>query len=197
MIVLIFDDKSIKKVEEKAEEKVEKKLPKYIVPKSNFTERSRDKSKEAMIIGVACEVVSEPYKVKVPKLIGPGLEEQEVINVVSLLTGIKYTIPYDIHFYRGYNSRSQAIYDSSISYGQYRKNEKSLIGSIYYPRDNSYICDFEGNFARLYKKPCKVVSIPFDSVVKCAGEKYIYKFILVEYEGKIYRTLFGEWGFYE
>lgn len=188
-IILVFSKAQPKK-------KVEKKLPKYIVPFSNFNifpiKDNREES--AMITGIACEVVSEPYNIMHPALIGEGKVEEEVIDVVSLLTGIKYTIPNS--FYKGYETREEAVYNSEINQTQYYGDVKSLIGRTYYPKDNSFICDFDGNYAKLYGKPCKVVSIPFKGIAKPLNEEIIYKFILVEYEGKIYRTLFGEWNFY-
>lgn len=189
-IILVFSKAQPKK-------KVEKKLPKYIVPISNFdifSNKENHEENSAMICGIACEVVSEPYKMMRPKVIGEGKEEEEVIDVVSLLTGIKYTIPNS--WYKGYETREEAIYSSKIGQTQYCGNMKSLIGRTYYPKDNSFICDFEGNYAQLYEKPCKVVSIPFKGIATPIKEEIIYKFILVEYEGKIYRTLFGEWNFY-
>lgn len=190
-IILVFSKAQPKK-------KAEKKLPKYIVPISNFDifpDKNKREENSAMITGIACEVVSEPYKMMRPKVIGEGKEEEEVIDVVSLLTGIKYTIPNS--WYKGYETREEAIYSSKINQSQYCGNVKSLIGRTYYPKDNSFICDFEGNYAQLYGKPCKVVSIPFKGIATPIKEEIIYKFILVEYEGKIYRTLFGEWNFYE
>lgn len=189
-IVLVFSKVPPKK-------KVEKKLPKYIVPVSNFNVCATKDNREddsAMIIGIACEVVSEPYKTMRPSVIGEGKVEEEVIDVVSLLTGIKYTIPNG--WYYVYATREDAVYNSEINQTQYCGNVKSLIGRTYYPKDNSFISDFEGNYAQLYGKPCKVVSVPFKGIAKPLNDEIIYKFILVEYEGKIYRTLFGEWNFY-
>lgn len=192
LIALVFVS-APKKAQPK--KKVEKKLPKYIVPFSNFsTFSNNNRVDSAMIFGVACEVVSEPYKTMRPKVVGEGEVEEEVIDVVSLLTGIKYTIP--TGWYKGYETREEAVYHSEINPALYYGNVKSLIGRTYYPKDNSYICDFEGNYAQLIGKPCKVVSIPFKGVAKPVEEEIIYKFILVECEGKFYRTLFGEWNFY-
>jgi hypothetical protein len=70
---------------------------------------------------------------------------------------------------------------------------KELIGKPYWPRDNSYITDSEGKSADLYKKTCEIVSVPYkETVHTIVGEKE-YAFILVKYNGKTYRVLFGEW----
>lgn len=191
LIALVFVEKP-QKVQPK---KKVNKTPKYIVPFSNFSTFSTiNRDESAMIYGIACEVVSEPYKIMRPKFNGYRKVEEEVIDVVSLLTGIKYTIP--TGWYKGYETREEAMCHSKINPALYYGNVKSLIGCAYYPKDNSYICDFEGNYAHLIGKPCKVVSIPFKGIAKPVKDEIIYKFILVEYEGKIYRTLFGEWNFY-
>jgi len=182
MIVLIFDDKSVK-VEEKKKE--EKKLPKYIVPTSNFD--------EGYISGIPCKVVSEkPYK-KMRKHFNSESED-DVIDVVSLLTGIKYTIPND--WYNGYDDIFEAVAKSKLPLHTLDGNKKSLIGKTYYVRDNSWITDFEGNHGSLIGLPCKVVSVPFKGIVNPCGKDIVRTFILVENNGKIYRTLFGEWNFY-
>lgn len=182
MVILIFEDKRKPIKETKKEEK----LPNYIVPYSNFN--------EAYLSGTPCRVVSEkPYMAMRKNYFG-DMENEEVIDVVSLLSGIKYTIPNS--FYKGYYDIYDAIDQSRLEVkAPLFADKKKLIGKLYYPFDNSYISDFEGNGKSLIGKACKVVSIPFEAVVAPVKEKLIRSFILVEYEGKIYRVLFGEWGF--
>lgn len=188
--VLIFKEDPVKQVK-----KEEEKLPKYIVPTSNFQMGEND---SARILGVPCQVLSEtPYKA-VRKHICFGDKLEDVIDVKSLLTGITYTIP--TGWYNGYDNPLVAIRHSEFKGSDiiFRTNQdtKSLIGSNYYPKDNSYISDFNGKYTQLYGKTCKVVSIPFKGVVNPCGKDIIETFILVEYNGAIYRTLFGEWNFY-
>lgn len=178
-------ENTIKNGNKKAEKKVEESLPNYIVPASNFD--------GAYIVGVPCEVISKkPYKQKRKHVFGESLED--VIDVVSLLSGIKYTIPNS--WYVGYDSVIDAVKNSKINLNLLNKNVNSLIGRKYYPKDNSYISDSNGDYHPLVGKECTVASIPFKDVVTPCGKKIIRPFILVEYNGEIYRTLFGEWNFY-
>ena len=184
-IVLVFSE-----TQKKAEKKEEQKLPKYIVPTSNFGVCDED---EAMILGIPCEVISKkPYK-KMEKDFFDKKRERDYIDVVSLLTGFKYCIPND--WYRGYNDYDEAVKNSRIPH--LTKNPKSLIGLNYYVKDNSYISDFEGNYTQLIGLPCKVVSIPFKGIVRPCRQDVVCKFILVECNEKIFRTLFAEWCFYK
>ena len=55
----------------------------YAVPTSNF--------RDAYLFGMPCKVVSEPY-IKKRNIIGVGDVDEKVVDVVSLFTGIEYTI---------------------------------------------------------------------------------------------------------
>ena len=163
--------------------------PNYVVPTSNFTDG------QAYLIGVPCKVLSDrPYKKSRKTIIGV-VKVEDVIDVQSCVTGLKYTIPFDWTI--GYDSLVDAN-DNADIIGHHFPSVKELIGKPYWPRDNSYIEDVNGHWADLYKKECEIVSAPFkETVSTCTGMKKEYVFILVKYNGKIYRTLFEEWALYE
>lgn len=158
--------------------------PNYVVSTSNFTEG------QAEIIGVPCKVLSDqPYK-KSRKTILGDVKVEDVIDVRSCVTGLDYTVPTD--WVKGYDSLVEANENADII-GHHFPSVKELIGKPYWPRDNSYITDSDGKCADLYKKTCEIVSVPYkETVHTIVGEKE-YVFILVKYNGKTYRTLFGEW----
>lgn len=165
IIILTIDDftKKVKK---------EEKLPAYVVPTSNFS------ANNAYIYGVPCEVIGEVDK--------------ENILVMSLITGIRYTIPK--RWYVGYDNKIDAIRASSIERSMFGNPQLlNIIGKKYYPKDNSYITDFKGKRVSLIGKTVTVVSLPFDETIEEYG--ITRKMILVEYEGKVYRTMFMEWAF--
>lgn len=160
----------------------EKTTPNYVVPTSNFM--------EAEIIGVPCEVLSDqPYRKSRKTLLGDTVDD--VIDVRSCVTGIKYTIPSE--WTKGYDSLAKAN-DSADILGHHFPDVRELIGKPYWPKDNSFIADFEGNRADLYQRMCEIVSAPFKETITLYGGEKEYTFILVKCDGKIYRTLFGEWG---
>lgn len=164
----------------------EKTTPNYVVPRSNFT------NDDAYLLGVPCKVLSDqPYK-KVRKTIFGDLKLNDVIDVQSCVTGLKYTIPFD--WVRGYDSLVDANDDAYII-GHHFPSVKELIGKSYWPRDNSWVNDFDGKWGDLYKKKCEIVSVPFKE--KPSDSNKEHTFILVKYEGKTYRTLFEEWALYE
>lgn len=166
-----------------------KTTPNYVVPTSNFMDN------HAEILGVPCKVLSDqPYKKSRKTIIG-DLKVEDVIDVQSCVTGLKYTIPFD--WVRGYDSLVEANDNADIC-GHHFPSVKDLIGKPYWPRDNSYITDGNGKWAYLYKKKCEIVSVPYkETILTCAGQKKEYVFIMVKYNGKTYRTLFGEWGLTE
>jgi len=167
----------------------EKTTPNYVVPTSNFTEG------QACLLGVPCKVLSDfPYK-RFRKTIFGDVKVEDVIDVQSCVTGIEYTVPTD--WVNGYDSLVEANEDAEIL-GHHFPSVRELIGKPYWPRDNSYIHDFDGEWADLYKKKCEIVSVPYkETVLTCTGEKKEYVFIMVKYNGKTYRVLFEEWGLIE
>jgi hypothetical protein len=85
--------------------------------------------------------------------------------------------------------------DNADIIGHHFPSVKELIGKPYWPRDNSWVNDFDGKWGDLYKKKCEIVSVPFKE--KPSESNKEHTFILVKYDGKIYRTLFFEWGLIE
>lgn len=162
--------------EEKA--KKEKKLPAYVVPFSNFSDGN------AFVYGIPCKVIEEAG--------------DNNIVVMSLITGIKYTIPKSWNM--EYDNDIDAIRASSIESSTCRCANPQLIniiGKKYYPKDNSYIADFEGKWASLIGETVTIISLPFDETIKNPfGKSYTRKMVLVEHKGKVYRTLFEEWSFF-
>ena len=162
--------------------------PKYVVPTSNFF--------DAYLLGVPCLVVKGPYQKEYEDILG-DIGVKTVIDVKSCVSGLEYTIPYD--WTEKYNSLVEANEHAQII-GHHFPEVRELIGKPYWPRDNSFITGFNGEtLVDLYHKKCEIVSVPF---VDTAGVDSIcpdmeYPFILVKYNGKYYRVLFGEWGLYE
>lgn len=198
MIVLIIDDKSIKKVKPKKEEETvsQEKLPKYVIPSYNFMNYGH--KRDASILGVPCKVISEmPYYEPHSFSFSSGSETAEVMRVQSLLTGIEYTIPTEL--YAGYNTIEEVIKNTHIpnfTPDKVAKSVESIIGRKYYPKDNSFIIDFNDmkkHHTDLINKECKVISLPFTAKVEEFNNEY--DFVLVEHNGNTYRTLFKEWYF--
>ena len=162
--------------------------PKYVVPTSNFS--------DAYLLGVPCLVVKGPYQKEMKDILG-DIKVKSVIDVKSCVSGLEYTIPYD--WAEKYNSLVEANEHAQII-GHHFPEVRELIGKPYWPRDNSFITGFNGEtLVDLYNRKCEIVSVPF---VDTAGVDSIcpdmeYPFILVKYNGKYYRVLFGEWGLYE
>ena len=161
---------------EKAKE--EKKLPAYVVPTSNFSDCN------AFVYGIPCKVIEE-------------VADNNIV-VVSLITGIKYTIPKSWNM--EYDNDIDAIRASSMESSTCRCANPQLIniiGKKYYPKDNSYIADFEGKWVSLIGETVTIISLPFEQTFKTScGVPYTRKMVLVEYKGKVYRTLFEEWCFF-
>lgn len=167
----------------------EKKVPNYIIPRSNFSTGSPD---GAYLIGVPCKVVSAPYITKKKDVFGK-MKNEEVYDVISMVTGIEYTIP--TGWAAEYDTLEEANKHSYIS-GRYGGKMSDLIGRKYWPRDNSYIKDFQGNWKSLIRKGCEIVSVPFKKKTYDeypVDEDEERTFILVKYEDRVYRVLFEEW----
>ena len=162
--------------------------PKYVVPTSNFT--------DAHLIGVPCLVLKGSYQ-REKKYIWGGTHIETVIDVKSCVSGLEYTISYD--WTEKYNSLVEANEHAQII-GHHFPEVRELIGKPYWPRDNSFITGFNGEtLVDLYNRKCEIVSVPF---VDTAGVDSIcpdmeYPFILVKYDEKYYKTLFGEWSLIE
>jgi len=155
----------------------------YVVPTCN---NSIDDLFHANLSGIPCKIVSEVYTKKVF-----GVKEK-VVDVVSLLTGLHYTV-YADKWIDVYDSKDEAIENSKLNKFDCHQSELCLLGMKYYPRDNSYIQDRNGKWASLIGKKTIVRSLPYVDETDF-GKHW---FIDVSYNGNIYRTLFGEWCFYE
>ena len=157
----------------------------YVVPTSNNSICG-----DAYLTGIPCRVVSKPY-VKKCNIAGIGDVEEKVIDVVSLLTGIKYVIYAD--WCDAYLFADDAIENSKLK-TEYKESLYSIIGKKYYPKDNSYIEDKNGKWKSLIGKETVVCSLPYVEKTDTGKE---HTFIKVMYEGNVYRTLFEEWCFYK
>ena len=161
--------------------------PKYVVPTSNFS--------NAHLLGVPCQVLNSPYEGEREDIFG-NIKVDIVIDVKSCVSGLEYTIPYN--WTEKYDSLVEANEHAQII-GHHFPAVGDLIGKPYWPRDNSFITELHGGHREgLYHKKCEIISAPF---VDICGDNRLpetkYTFILVKYNGKYYRTLFGEWGLYE
>ena len=160
--------------------------PKYVVPTSNFS--------DAYLLGVPCLVVKGPYQRKYENIFG-NIKVETVIDVKSCVSGLEYTIPYD--WTEKYNSLVEANEYAQII-GHHFPEVRELIGKPYWPKDNSFITGLHGEtWVDLYHKKCEIVSVPFIDTVGYDDLEKEYTFILVKYNGKYYRVLFGEWGLIE
>lgn len=188
--MIIFFISNIAKKQNK-EVKKEKKLPLYVVPTSNFMSENGN---DVFLSGIPCRVASTaPYKQK--RTDWGVTKEEDVIDVVSLATGIMYTIP--VGWYKEFNSRDEAIEAGLIENIIPNPLSFDLVGKKYYPKDNSYIADFNGKWGNLIDKEVEIISLPFKDTVEIVGKKYTKNFVLVNYQGKVYRTLFEEWSLYQ
>ena len=154
----------------------------YAVPTSNF--------RDAYLFGMPCKVASEPY-IKKRNIIGVGDADEKVVDVISLFTGIEYTI--DSKWCNFYLSAEDAIKNSRIK-TECDQSVSTMIGKKYYPKDNSFIEDRDGNWVSLIGKETVVCSLPYFDKTDTGD---VRTFINVRYQGNLYRTLFEEWCFYK
>ena len=160
--------------------------PKYVIPTSNCC--------DAYLLGVPCLVLKGPYKKERKGILG-DIKVKTVIDVKSCVSGLEYTISYD--WTEKYNSLVEANEHAQII-GHHFPEVRELLGKPYWPRDNSFITGLHGEtWVDLYHKECEIVSVPFTDVTGDDDFEKKYTFILVKYNGKYYRVLFGEWGLYE
>ena len=160
--------------------------PKYVIPTTNC--------RDVYLLGVPCLVVKGPYQKECKDIMG-NIKVKDVIDVKSCVSGLEYTIPYDL--VEGYNSLVEANEHAHII-GHHFPDVRELIGKPYWPRDNSFITGHHREtWVDLYHKECEIVSVPFTDVTGDDDFEKEYTFILVKYNGKCYRVLFEEWGLYE
>lgn len=160
--------------------------PKYVVPTSNCF--------DAYLLGVPCLVLKGPYQKEYEDIFG-NFKVRTVIDVKSCVSGLEYTIPYDL--VEGYNSLVEANEYAQII-GHHFPEVRELIGKPYWPRDCSFVIGLHGKtWLDLYHKKCEIVSVPFVDKTGDDDLEKEYTFILVKYKGRYYRVLFEECGLYE
>ena len=160
--------------------------PKYVVPTSNCF--------DAYLLGVPCLVLKGPYQKEGTDIFG-NFKVKTVIDVKSCVSGLEYTIPYDL--VEGYNSLVEANEHAQII-GHHFPEVRELIGKPYWSRDCSFITGLHGEtWEDLYHKKCEIVSVPFVDKTGDDDFETEYTFILVKYKGRYYRVLFEECALYE
>lgn len=169
---------------------IQEETPVYVIPRSNF---NTGKENSAYLIGIPCKVVSEPRTVFERNAI-LGNRYVKVHNVVSLVSGIQYTIP--TGWEDEFDSLEEMNEVASVP-GYENPDPRNLIGKKFWPKDNSNITDTYGEAADLYKKECVIVSTPFKDSVKFFGKDLTKTFIFVCHDCKIYRVPFNEWSLSE
>lgn len=160
-------------------------VPNYVVPTSNFGFNNYREG-GAYIMGIPCAVVSEPRKNTDKDSFG-NEKTRIVVDVVSLMTGIKYTIPLDTEFVQKFDFLGNAIKASKVP--EYEEHiftvndllqchndeteaqeyaMKHLVGNVYHVNDNSWIkniADNKKDWVDLTQKDTKLHSLIFTSEV--------------------------------
>ena len=182
-------------IEETSENKVKKNdtiKGKYIIAHSNFG--------EAYILGIPCKVVSEPFMWTYESAVGK--RDCKGINVVSCITGIPYTIPYDTDWLDVYDSYISVLEASESflhrGYAIYPHPEATpgimsqVVNKKYYPIDNSCSELLSNRGDRwVAGKEVKIISEPYIGTTPY-GEKI--QFINVrKNDGSIVKCMFTEW----
>lgn len=181
-------------IEETSENKVKKDNAikgKYIISRSNFG--------DAYILGVPCKVVSEPFMGTYENAIGK--RERMCIKVVSCITGLPYTIPYEMDFLYVYDDYISVLKASESflhrGYAIYPDPETSrgimaqLINKEYYPMDNSYSENTNGGRLWVAGRIVDIVGVPFIGKNPHGDDEW---FITVKAkDGEIGKCLFMEW----
>ena len=165
---------------------------KYIISRSNFG--------HSYILGVPCKVVSEPFMGTYESY--AWKKECMCIKVVSCITGLPYTIPYDTDWFKVYDSYASVLEASESflhhGYAIYPDPEATrdimvqVVGKKYYPIDNSYtkLLSKRGN-SFVAGKEVKIISGPYIDTTPY-GEKI--QFVNVQKDdGSIVKCMFTEW----
>ena len=182
-------------IEEVAENKVKKNniiKGKYIIASSNFD--------GAYIFGVPCKIVSEPF-MGTYKFSSIKEKECVCIKVVSCITGIQYTIPYDMNWLNIYDdyfsvlkasesfvNRGYIIYPDPEATGDVKEQ---VVNKKYYPTDDSYseLLSASGN-RWVAEKEVEIISEPYTDVTPC-GEKILFVTVQKN-DGSIVKCIFVE-----
>lgn len=183
-------------IEEVAEKKVKKDNTingKYIIAHSNFG--------GAYILGIPCKVVSEPFMGTYES----NAVERECmcIKVVSCITGIQYTIPYETEWFDVYDAFTD-IFEASEGflhrgYVIYPTPEATrgimtqVVNKNYYPMDNSYskLLSKRGGDCWVAGKEVKIISEPYLDTTPY-GKKIPFVNVRKD-DGSIVKCMFMEW----
>ena len=184
--------KIIVTIEEVPEKKPEKKpeliIGKYLISDSNFS--------DAYILGIPCKIVSEPYVVN-------NEDHNKKISVISCITGIEHEIPYRPLCFKIYNTFDEVLTTAEAEKLLYRGYHifrdpllelhgiLQLIGKKYYPVDNSYSEDTNGEKMWVADTVVEIVDVPF--IRKTPFGAYEWFVNIKTKNGKIGKCLFMEW----
>ena len=174
-------------IEETSENKVKENNTikgKYIISHTNFG--------GAYILGVPCKVVSEPLM---------GVKEK-CIKVVSCLSGIQYTIPYETDWFDVYDDYISVLKASESflhrGYVIYPDPEASrgimaqLFNKEYYPMDNSYSELLSKRGDRwVAGEEVKIISEPYFDTTPY-GKKIPFVNVRKD-DGSLVKCMFMEW----
>lgn len=137
---------------------------KYLLTNSNFG--------DAYVKDVPLKILSNPFVDK-DEYGKQGL----FIKVTSLITGLLYKIPFDLDWMTVYDSYEEIVLKCSrwISRGykvyQDAGRIEQVVNKDYYPMDNSYSSDINGNHMWVAGKTCRILSVPFWTEVKESPKK--------------------------
>lgn len=183
-------------IEETSENKAKKENTikgKYIITRSNFG--------GAYILGVPCKVVSEPFMGTYESSVF-GKRDSMCIKVVSCLSGVPYTIPYDTDWFDVYDSYISVLMASENflhrGYAIYPHPETTrgimaqVVNKKYYPMDNSYskLLSTHGDRS-VAGEEVKIISEPYIDT-NPYGEKITFVNVRKD-NGSIVKCMFMEW----
>lgn len=138
---------------------------KYIISRTNFSKS------EAYVLGVPLRVISNPYF--------DEKDNELTINVVSLITGQLYRIPFATDWFDIYEDFSDLLYDCQKwvkkGYTVYQNAGRieQIINKDYYPIDNSWSADFDGNRMWIANSTWRILSVPFKVETEFGDRKCI------------------------
>lgn len=166
---------------------------KYIITDSNFD--------GAYILGVPCKVVSEPFMGSY-KFNSVKERKRICIKVVSCITGISYTIPYNTGWFNVYNdyisvlTKSESFLHCGYVIHAHPELMYGIMGQVinkkYYPTDNSYselLSTIGDHFVA--GKEVKIISEPYNDTT-LYDKKFPFVNVLKN-DGSIVKCMFMEW----
>ncbi len=170
----------------------ESNVGKFVVPTHNYSEVDEN---DAYLADVPCKILSEPYMATVKTFFGTS-ERRELVDVKSMVSNIKYTIPTSL-FGPVYDTLAEANKHAKIQ-GVENPRMKDLIGKKYYPFDNSWNKDLvNGMWHNLVDSDCIITGLPFkeptgDPLPDVRDKKMVFVHVLSN--GQVHRVLYGDWG---